>query len=173
MVPPASVGRLISLRDPSGDVKRKPAMTWTTTVKGSSIPAEDYAEILDFYARHVRLLDNYRAEEFADQFTEDAVFGQNVKPEPKRGRDAIATSMRRGMDRLAERGVVRRHWFGMVSAEPADDGAVRTSYYAVVFETPPGGGTPSVYLSTTAEDVLVRESGRWLVRSRNVVHDGT
>jgi 3-phenylpropionate/cinnamic acid dioxygenase small subunit len=138
------------------------------------VNAETYSQILQFYARHVQLLDEGFAEEWAEQFTDDGVFSQNVKPEPKRGRAAIAAGMRRGVDRVAAAGVTRRHWFGMVVADPEPDEtdeAVRTHYYALVFETP-RGGRASVYLSTTGEDVLVRRDDRWLIRSRLVTHDG-
>ncbi|MEU5551319.1 MULTISPECIES: nuclear transport factor 2 family protein [unclassified Micromonospora] len=137
------------------------------------IDARTYAEILQFYARHFQLLDEGRAEEWADQFTEDGEFAQNVKPEPRRGRSAIAASMRRGMDSIAERGLIRRHWYGAVTAEPAGEDTVRTRYYATVFETSRGGGEARVYLSTTAEDVLERRGDGWFVRRRHVAHDGT
>jgi len=136
------------------------------------VGVETYAQILQFYAQHVQLLDGGFAEEWAEQFTEDGVFTQNVKPEPKRGRAAIAAGMRRGVDRIAASGVTRRHWFGMVVADRLPDESVRTRYYALVFETP-RGGRASVYLSTTGEDVLVRQDDRWLIRSRLVTHDGT
>jgi len=136
-----------------------------------SVDAETYAELLQFYAQHMQLLDSGEAEEWAARFTPDGVFEQNVKPEPWQGRERIAQSMRKGVDRLAERGVVRRHWFGMVTAGRQDDGRVRTRYYAVVFETPPGGKA-SVYLSTTGEDVLTKSEDGWLVSYRYVTHDG-
>lgn len=157
-------------------------MTQTPTAAPAAAPpvsGEVYAQIQQFYAEHMQLLDAGEAEAWADGFTEDAVFAQNVKPEPWHGRETIARSIRRGVDRLAERGVVRRHWFGMVTASPApvgegQDGGerVRTRYYAVVFETPQGGKA-SLYLSTTGEDVLVRRDGRWLIEHRLVEHDGT
>jgi hypothetical protein len=135
------------------------------------VSEQDYSSIVRFYAAHGQLLDAGRAEEWAEQFTEDGTFAQNVRPEPKRGRPAIADAVRRGTDALHERGLTRRHWFGMIDAETLADGGVRTRYYAVVFETP-AGGEPRLYLSTTAEDVLVRGEGRWLVRSRLINHDG-
>jgi hypothetical protein len=94
-----------------------------------------------------------------------------VKPEPKIGRAVISAGMRRGVDRIAATGATRRHWFGMVVAEAQPDDSVRTRYYAIVFETMKGG-RPSVHLSTTGEDELVRHDGRWLVRRRHVAHDG-
>jgi 3-phenylpropionate/cinnamic acid dioxygenase small subunit len=137
----------------------------------TQVTPETYTEILQFYAQHAQLLDNGMAESWADQFTEDGVFSQNVKPWPKRGRAEIGAGMRRGLDRIAATGATRRHWFGMVVAEAQADDSVRTRYYALVFETP-RGGRPSVYLSTTGEDVLVQRDGTWLVRSRHVAHDG-
>ncbi|MBD0741855.1 nuclear transport factor 2 family protein [Streptomyces sp. CBMA152] len=142
----------------------------------SAVSAESYAQILQFYAHHMQLLDGGDAEGWADGFTEDGVFAQNVKPEPWSGRSFIATSMRRGIDRLAARDVQRRHWFSMVVATPGtpgagDEEAVRTTYYAVVFETP-RGGKASVYLSTTGADLLVRRDGQWLIKHRDIFHDG-
>ncbi|WP_234425673.1 nuclear transport factor 2 family protein, partial [Streptomyces kebangsaanensis] len=61
---------------------------------------EIQAEVQDFYARQMRLLDEGRAEEWAETFTEDGVFEQNVKPEPWRGRAEIVARMRAGLDRL-------------------------------------------------------------------------
>lgn len=90
-----------------------------------AVSADTYAQILQFYARHMQLLDAGSAEEWAEGFTEDGVFAQNVKPEPWKGRSHIATSMRRGVDRLAGRNVQRRHWFSMVVAVPESAGAGR------------------------------------------------
>ncbi|WKD32292.1 nuclear transport factor 2 family protein [Streptomyces xanthophaeus] len=152
-------------------------MTRTASPATRPVSDQDYSSIVRFYAAHGQLLDAGRAEEWAEQFTEDGVFAQNVKPEPKVGRPAIAAAMRKGIDALQERGLTRRHWFGMVDAETLEedagdaDEAVRTRYYAVVFETP-AGGEPRIYLSTTAEDVLERRDGQWLVRSRRIDHDG-
>lgn len=144
----------------------------TTTAPATPVTGEIYGQILDFYARNMQFLDSGAAEEWADGFTEDGVFAQNVKPEPWVGRSTIAARMRAGMERLATRNVQRRHWFGMVAADAVDDTTVRTRYYAVVFETP-HGGRASVYLSTTGSDVLVREGDRWRIRHREIVHDAT
>jgi 3-phenylpropionate/cinnamic acid dioxygenase small subunit len=142
-----------------------------TPATATPVDAETYAQIVQFYSHHMQLLDNAEAEEWADGFTEDGVFGQNVKPEPTRGRDTIAASMRRGVDRLKDRNVVRRHWLSMVVADRIDADSVRTRYYAVVFETPVGGKA-SVYLSTTGEDTLVRQEGKWRIKHRMINHDG-
>lgn len=144
----------------------------TAAETSTPVDAETYAQIIQFYSHHMMLLDNAEAEEWADGFTEDGVFAQNVKPEPARGRDRIAAGMRRGVDRLTNRGVVRRHWLSMVVADELADGSVRTRYYAVVYETPVGGKA-SVYLSTTGADTLVRaQDGRWRIKYREINHDG-
>jgi 3-phenylpropionate/cinnamic acid dioxygenase small subunit len=140
-------------------------------------PAEDYLDgeryqqIQQFYARQMQLLDNGAGKEWADTFTEEGVFEQNVKPEPWRGREEIARRMTAGLAKVAERRLTRRHWFGMLAAAPGKDGTVETRYYAAVYETPEGGSA-SLYLSTVCEDVLVWEKDRWLVQYRWVAHDG-
>lgn len=134
-------------------------------------PGAVYQEIQQFYAHQMQLLDGGAAEEWAETFTADGVFAQNVKPEPWRGRSEIAARLRTGLSRLAGRGMTRRHWFGMVDVTVVDHDAVETRYYTTVFETP-AGGPPSICLSALCEDVLVYEDGRWLVRYRLVSHDG-
>lgn len=136
------------------------------------VDGETYAQIVQFYAYQMQLLDEREAEEWAGGFTEDGVFAQNVKPEPWTGRAVIARKMRAGMDRLATKDVQRRHWFGMVATERQDTATVLTRYYAMVYETPLGGRA-TTYLSTTGEDILVLQDGRWRVRHRLITHDGT
>ncbi|MBB2910433.1 hypothetical protein FHS43_001696 [Streptosporangium becharense] len=142
------------------------------TVTMEFVPAETYQRIQQFYARHMQLLDDGAAEEWAETFTEDAFFEQNVKDEPWRGREQIGTRLRRGIDAMGDSGVQRRHWFGMISARPGEAaGELRTRYYALVLETP-AGGAPSVRLSIVGEDVLVEDDGALLVKYRSIAHDG-
>jgi uncharacterized protein (TIGR02246 family) len=145
-------------------------MTGTTAQAPAYLDAARYHEIQQFYARQMQLLDDGDGAAWAETFTEDGVFAQNVKPEPWRGREQIAQRMTAGLARVAERGLTRRHWFGMITGY-AEDGVVHTRYYATVYETP-RGGQATVYLSTLCEDVLVRQDGQWLVRHRLVSHDG-
>ncbi|SNT39798.1 nuclear transport factor 2 family protein [Rhodococcoides kyotonense] len=142
------------------------------TTATRTVDATTYSRILDFYARHVQTLDAGDAKQWAADFTEDGVFGQNVKPHPKVGRVDIEVGMQKGMDALAARGISRRHWFGMVTADPVDAHTVRTRYYATVFETTPDGEA-RVYLNTTAEDTLHVTDTSILVSRRLVTHDNT
>ncbi|MFD0346153.1 nuclear transport factor 2 family protein [Kitasatospora aburaviensis] len=66
-------------------------MNETTTV-----PLERLrADIEQFYARHMQLLDGGRAEEWAATFTEDGTFRLPGRPEPSRGRAELAEGARR------------------------------------------------------------------------------
>ncbi|MEV4510287.1 nuclear transport factor 2 family protein [Dactylosporangium sp. NPDC049525] len=130
-----------------------------------------YQRVQQFYAVQMRLLDEGRAEEWAATFTEDGEFGQDRRPEPRRGRAEIGGRLRTAADALAARGVLRRHWLGMLAVDPQPDGTVLTRYYALVIETPQGGPS-ALHLSTAVDDVLVPDGDAFLVRRRYVVHDG-
>lgn len=130
-----------------------------------------YSRISQFYAWQMRLLDEGRAEEWAETFTEDAVFDETSMPEPVRGRIELALAARRRVDELAAEGRTRRHWLGMLEVSAAQDGTVETRYYALALSTPPGG-VPQVHASTVAEDVLVHGERGWQVQRRTVTQDG-
>ncbi|MDJ1136888.1 nuclear transport factor 2 family protein [Streptomyces iconiensis] len=130
-----------------------------------------YSGIQDFYARQMRCLDNGAAEEWSLTFTEDARMALPGLPQPLRGRDALASAVRRAARDLAERGEVHRHWHGMLSVDRLPDpAAVRASCYALVIATP-RNSEPRLHRSCVCEDTLVRADGRWLVRERAVTRD--
>ncbi|MER6141206.1 nuclear transport factor 2 family protein [Streptomyces sparsogenes] len=132
--------------------------------------AELYAEIQQFYAHQMRLLDDGEAEAWAETFAEDGVFAANAHPEPFTGRAAIAAGARRATDDFAARGIRRRHWLGMLSLEPKDEHTVLVRSYAQVIETPRAGQS-ILRASTGCADLLVRRDGRWLVLDRRVHRD--
>lgn len=151
-------------------------MTASTAVAGDGaielVPGDLYQRVHNFYAQHMQLLDDGAAELWAKAFTEDAVFAQNVKAEPWRGRAEIAARLRAGIDAGTARGVTRRHWFGMVAVRPGDtSGSYRTRYYAMVLETP-HGGTPTILYSIVGDDVLVERDGSLAIAHRMIAHDG-
>jgi bifunctional aromatase (cyclase/dehydratase) len=136
------------------------------------VPGDVYQRVCNFYAQHMQLLDDGAAEMWADAFTEDAVFAQNVKDQPWRGRAEIAARLRAGIDAGAARGVTRRHWFGMIAVRPGDAaGRYRARYYAMVLETP-YGGTPAVLFSIVGDDVLEDRDGGIAISHRTIAHDG-
>jgi bifunctional aromatase (cyclase/dehydratase) len=147
-------------------------MTEVAAVPDQAPGGSLFQQIQQFYARQMRLLDHGAVEEWADTFTEDGVFDQNVAG-PLTGRATIAVAAQKRVDQIVAEGITRRHWLGMLEVDPQDEqGLVRTRYYAFSMATE-CGGRPQITASTYAEDSLVRHEGGWLVRYRRVTHDGT
>ncbi|MCO1575090.1 nuclear transport factor 2 family protein [Crossiella sp. SN42] len=129
-----------------------------------------YQEIQQFYASHVRTVDEGRPDAWAADFTEDAVFGTNGRPEPLVGRETIRRNAQEAAQRLRTEGIARRHWLGMLEAYQQPDGSVLARTYTQIIRTPPGGPS-QLELACLCEDVLVREGGRLLVHRRQVNRD--
>jgi actinorhodin biosynthesis protein ActVIA len=129
-----------------------------------------YVEVQEFYARQMQLLDGGAFEEYADTFTEDGEFTHTPNQPAARTRAGIVHELHRFHERFAADPVVRRHWFNMIRLEPQDDGSVRSTYYALVVTTRPGRNV-TIAPSCVVHDVLVRENGALLNRSRRVEHD--
>lgn len=79
-------------------------------------------------------------------------------------------ALRRTTQELAEAEEQRRHWHGMVAVFPNDDGSLRVRCYALVFATR-REQQPVLHRVCVCEDVLVRENGGLLVKSRKVTRD--
>ncbi|MCX4457450.1 nuclear transport factor 2 family protein [Streptomyces sp. NBC_01340] len=129
-----------------------------------------YAEIQQFYARHMHLLDSGATDEWAADFTEDASFSVPTLPAPVSGRDALASAVRRTADANAASGEQHRHWPGVFDIRPQEDGSVVVHSYTTVYASPRGGES-RVHRVCTCTDVLVRQGGRLLVRTREVARD--
>lgn len=141
------------------------------SVRTESPPfATIYAEVQQFYARHMHLLDTGAAEEWAQTFTEAGLFAPPSLPEPVRGRANLAAGVREAAARLAQAGEVHRHLLSMVAVEPLADGSLRVRSYAQIIATP-RDGQPRLHLMCVCEDVLVREDGELRVRERRVTRD--
>ncbi|MEU5790171.1 nuclear transport factor 2 family protein [Micromonospora purpureochromogenes] len=132
---------------------------------------ELYTEVQQFYARQMRQLDERKLEAYAETFTEDAEFGHTPGREPARTRAGITADLYEFHKRFENDPVQRRHWFNMIDLEPQDDGSIRSTCYALVITTRPGG-KPDIAPSCVVRDVIVRgEDGGLLLRSRRVEHD--
>jgi len=129
-----------------------------------------YYEVQQFYGRQMRHLDEGRVEEWAGTFTGDGTFAANAHPQPSVGRAAIEQGAREAARQLAEQGIRRRHWLGMLEVDERPDGTIVAKTYALIISTPLGGQA-AVHLSCSCEDVLVREEGALLVKSRQVARD--
>ena len=143
----------------------------TETPSAETVSAGLYQDVQQFYGKQMQLLDDGDAAGWADSFTVDGTFQANVRPDPVVGREAIRRGAQQSLDRLAAEKLVWRHWFGMLTLAERPDGSVFARCYAQILESAAGGAT-TVRSSTVCEDVLVRDGGRWLVRSRHVRRDG-
>ncbi|GAB2921342.1 MULTISPECIES: nuclear transport factor 2 family protein [Streptomyces] len=142
------------------------------TPAGGCAPASLHAEIQQFYARQMHLIEGAGAdpEAWAETFTEDAVI-ELAGDTPDVGREAIRASVAAGVAHIAAQGWDFRHWFGMLDVRPRRDGSVRTRYYALAMATPRGGAL-DIRGSLVCHDELVRDGSGWLVRHRRLVPDG-
>jgi len=147
-------------------------MTTRTVPPKVEIPSFEkvYAEVQQFYAWQMQLLDSGAAEEWARTFTEDGSFAPPSLPEPVRGRKNLAAGVRRTTAELAESGEVRRHFLGMLDVRPQADGSLWVRSYAQIIGTL-GKAVPCLQLMCVCEDVLVREDGELRVSRRVVSRD--
>ncbi|MGW4940913.1 nuclear transport factor 2 family protein [Actinoplanes sp. NPDC004185] len=141
----------------------------TTSPQVSADPLV-YQEVQQFYARQMRLLDEGEVDRWAGTFTEDGVFTANAHPHPQQGRAAIKEGAAAAARQMAERGVQRRHWLGMLSVGERPDGSLLAHTYALVVETTRGGSS-ELRLSCTCDDTLVRVDDELKVRHRQVRRD--
>jgi hypothetical protein len=130
-----------------------------------------YAEVQQFYARHIQLMDEGRAEEAAMTFTEDASLVSPPKiSEPIRGRAKLGAGLRKAADELDAEGVRYRRCHTMMAVQPQPDGQLFVRAYVQVIRTP-RGGEAKLHAMCVCEDVLVREEGELKVRRRVVTRD--
>ncbi|CAM5717009.1 hypothetical protein SVIOM342S_07854 [Streptomyces violaceorubidus] len=71
------------------------------TAQAPTAPADVYAEVQHFYARQMRLLDTGEADAWAGTFTEDGSFAPPSRPQPVRGRPALAAGARQSAADIA------------------------------------------------------------------------
>ncbi|MER5886581.1 nuclear transport factor 2 family protein [Streptomyces sp. NPDC001941] len=147
--------------------------TYATEPHAPADLAAVYAQVQNFYARQVRLLDALDAEEFAATFTEDGVFSPTPTAPAARGRAEIAAALRAAHARkFGTDPVRRRHWFNMLEVRPGADGLLRTHFYSMVLVTRPWDPAPVTAPSSVVEDVLERDAtGALLTRERRVTPD--
>ncbi|MEU6479750.1 nuclear transport factor 2 family protein [Streptomyces sp. NPDC047017] len=130
-----------------------------------------HAEVQQFYAHQMQLLDLGEARSWATTFTEDATFAVPTLPEPVRGRAGLAAATTRSHAELAAAGQRHRHFLGMLDVRPRPDGATDVRSYAIVYVSDVGGGS-RVHRVCVCEDVLVRdEDGGLKVAARTVTRD--
>lgn len=150
-------------------------MTTTTSAPPGPVTAparlaELRAQVEQFYADHFHLLDAGHAEEWARTFTPDGVFHLPSRPQPARGREALAAGVAAAYAGQRARGEQHRHWHGMVSVREQVDGSLAVRCYAQVIVTPAGGPT-RLDLSCACDDRFEQHEGAWLIAERRVTRD--
>ncbi|GAA1188831.1 nuclear transport factor 2 family protein [Streptomyces hebeiensis] len=136
----------------------------------TGVSTDLYTRVQQFYARQMQALDGGRFEDYAATFTKDGTFQHSPGAEPAVGRDGIVAELIEFHKRFDGDPVQRRHWFNHVVLEPLDDGSLRSTVYALVVTTRPGG-KPLIAPSCVVNDVLEVEGGAVLTRSRQIDHD--
>ncbi|MGW1751683.1 nuclear transport factor 2 family protein [Streptomyces sp. NPDC002092] len=129
-----------------------------------------YAEVQQFYAHQMQILDAHDTERWADTCTEDAVFELPFLSEPLRVRDGLAQYVRAGAARQRRAGSRLDHWVGMLDVHPQADGLLHTRCSALVCLAPSGGSAKVLYVYVM-EDVLVRTHDGWRTAHRRVTRD--
>ncbi len=129
-----------------------------------------YAEVQQFYAHQMQLLDLGESQRWAETFTEDATFDVPTLPEPVRGRPGLVAATSRTAAQLAEAGQRHRHFIGMFDVSERPDGTVDVRSYAIVYASAIGGDS-QVHRVCVCEDVLVRVEGALQVATRRVTRD--
>jgi hypothetical protein len=132
--------------------------------------AEVYAEVQQFYARQMYLLDTGAATEWAETFAADGSFAPPSAPAPIVGRAQLAVGAERAFAELTEAGERHRHLLLAVDVDPRPDGSLVVRSYAQIVATVRGG--PSrIHLMCETHDVLVDDGGRLAVKERRVTRD--
>lgn len=140
------------------------------TEPGSRGFAALYAQVQQFYAHQMRLLDTHDTERWADTFTEDAVLELPDRDGPVPARAGLAGYVRAGADRHRLAGGRIDHWVGRLDVLPHADGSLRTRCSALVNGAPGGAARRTLYVCVM-EDVLVRTGGAWRAAHRRVTRD--
>ncbi|WP_227999155.1 nuclear transport factor 2 family protein [Nocardia australiensis] len=129
------------------------------------------AEVGRFYARHVQLMDEGRAEETAATFTEEGTMVSTPKiSTPIVGRAALAAGLRANADQLTADGIRYRRCYSTILVEVREDGSVFARSYVQVVKTERGKGS-YLHAMCVCEDVLVRADGELKVAERVVTRD--
>lgn len=127
------------------------------------LTAQDYFEIQQLGARYAYGLDTGadNGQYFANVFAPDGSFGNT------RGREALAAMAREGGGRIKLRGY--QHLVQNFIIEPTADGAVGSQYIQVM-TVGSNDKPPMLDHGGRYEDVYVKTSEGWRIKSRRVAH---
>lgn len=170
---PRSAARTIGVgrRRVAAGERKGDSMSVQTQARAVDRPfGEVYAEVQQFYARQMHLLDTGAAEQWAATFTPDGSFAPPSAPAPIRGRETLAAGAKRAAQELAEAGQRHRHLLLAIDVRPQPDGSLVVRSYAQIVATARGGES-RIHLMCETHDVLVRDGETLLVKDRRVTRD--
>lgn len=134
----------------------------------ATVSAEQYVEVLTFYARQMRALDALDVVGYANTFTVDGVTDHAHRGEKVEGRAELIAGARAALPRYA--GVAVRHWNDHYLVDILDENTLAVTYRSLVTRTATDG-TVTFEPTFSVADVLVRVDGELLTRSRTIHKD--
>lgn len=134
----------------------------------AEVSTDVYVEVLNFYARQMRLLDALDIDGYAGTFTKDGVTDHAHRGEKVEGRAALIAGARQALPRYA--GVAVRHWNDHYLIDEVDQGTLKVTYCSLVTRTD-ADGKVAFEPTFSIEDVLVREEGKLRAKSRTIHRD--
>ena len=145
------------------------AIGWVSA-QGSSmtLTGQDYGEIMQLYGRYNQGSDFRDPELFASAFADDGVFRPGS--EEVVGHEAIL-ARQRGRLQEGQEGTPggSRHITSSWVITPSEDGGAKARAYWMVVNV--GGEQPSAVVSGYYDDVYVKTSKGWKIRSRTLHRD--
>lgn len=149
-----------------------------------------YAEVEQFYARQMKILDAegsegsegsedaedsasqvvHAAERWAGVFSDDALLELPSLSAPVPARTGLEDYVRAGARELRRSGNRLVHWIGKLDVQPRPDGSLHTRCSAIVYLAPGDSGSKGLYVCVM-EDVLVHSQGAWRTTHRRVTRD--
>ena len=136
----------------------------------SELSAQDYAEILNLYAKYNLCSDAGDADGYAACFTENGVLDLATIGLTVTGRATLIEFKRK--DKAGRPHLYRRHWNGSIHLEMLDGATVRGRCYLLAFNGTPGE-LPAIADCGVYEDTIVREGGAWRFAKRHLEMDAT
>ena len=130
--------------------------------QGMKLTGQDYAEIEQLYGRYNQGSDFRDVELWLSAFSDDAVFV--VGGNEYKGTEALR-GFRTASFARSEGSPPRRHWVSSLVVTPTADGAKGRAYYFVMNV---GSRPPSIGGSGYLEDVFVKTSDGWRIKSRTL-----
>jgi bifunctional aromatase (cyclase/dehydratase) len=126
------------------------------------------AELEQFYAEQMMLLDEGDAASWAETFTEDGIFVPPNAPAVQ-GRAAMRAGAERTAAEFRGKGMVRRHVVANLNLVSLEGGKAQVTAYVLVVDS--AQGASRITTSTIVHDELHSDGARWYLAHRVVRRD--